>query len=437
MRPAKFILAIFLFALSSQVLSARINVVTLPRRDSVQLTIYNSVDLTMVKETRFLTLRKGMNHLEFSWANTLIDPTSVEFKALTHASEVEVLDVRFPPRVSNTLEWHIQSEVVGEVQVEIRYFTSGVSWSAAYVAEVAQNELSMKLNGAVKVTNNSGEDYENTQVRLIVGVIRLVEEISQLSRRGNETEGKMNKAYAAANTQQMFSLMDSMVLSQGATEKPREVSKESLSEYYVYTVEGRDTIPNGWSKMLPSFSKPGVAFASYYKYEKEQFGETVQRFCTFTNDTAGNLGSEPLPEGILHAFRLSPRDSLYTFQGASAFQYIPINEKAELNFGPDPEVRIHPKMMSWEKTDLRFDNHGDLAGWTVTEKWEVELQNSKEIPVMADVRRNFTGDWTLVSASNHEKLDATKVKFLIPLAPHSAQTVSYQLTLREGTNATH
>src|SRR5207244_9901908 len=56
-------------------------------RDSVQLTIYNSADLTLVKETRFLTLRKGLNKLEFSWANTLIDPTSVEFRALTHAED--------------------------------------------------------------------------------------------------------------------------------------------------------------------------------------------------------------------------------------------------------------------------------------------------------------------------------------------------------------
>src|SRR5438477_10700842 len=114
---------------------ARINVVTLPGRDSVQLTIYNSVDLTLVKETRLLTFRKGLNRLEFSWANTLIDPTSVEFRALTHADAVEVLDASFPPRVSNTLEWRINSDFAGEVQVEIRYFTSGISWSADYVAE--------------------------------------------------------------------------------------------------------------------------------------------------------------------------------------------------------------------------------------------------------------------------------------------------------------
>src|SRR6059036_4131674 len=138
---------------------ARINVVTLPGRDSVQLTIYNSVDLTLVKETRLLTFRKGLNRLEFTWANTLIDPTSVEFRALTHADAVDVLDVSFPPRVTNTLEWRIASEFAGEVEVEIRYFTSGISWSADYVAEAEKNEKLAGLAGYVRVNNNSGEDY--------------------------------------------------------------------------------------------------------------------------------------------------------------------------------------------------------------------------------------------------------------------------------------
>ena len=126
--------ALLLLATASQ---ARINVVTLPGRDSVQLTIYNSADLTLVKETRVLTFRKGLNKLEFSWANTLIDPTSVEFRAVTHADAVDLLDISFPPRVNNTLEWRIQSEFAGEVTVEIRYFTSGITWSADYVAESA------------------------------------------------------------------------------------------------------------------------------------------------------------------------------------------------------------------------------------------------------------------------------------------------------------
>ena len=92
----RFIIIVLL--LSAVAAEARINVVGLPGRDSVQLTIYNSADLTLVKETRLLTFKKGINRLEFSWANTLIDPTSVEFRALTNADKVDVLDASFPPR---------------------------------------------------------------------------------------------------------------------------------------------------------------------------------------------------------------------------------------------------------------------------------------------------------------------------------------------------
>jgi hypothetical protein len=168
-RPCWFRRIIWLCALllTTPVALARINVVTLPGRDTVQLTIYNSADLTLAKETRVLTFRKGLNRLEFSWANTLIDPTSVEFRALTHADAVDVLDVSFPPRVANTLEWRIQSELAGEVQVEIRYFTSGITWSADYVAEAGRTEKMMDLAGAVMLLPKSTTVAEGGTDRVV------------------------------------------------------------------------------------------------------------------------------------------------------------------------------------------------------------------------------------------------------------------------------
>ena len=39
----------------------------------------------------------------------------------------------------------------------------------------------MNLEGFVRVDNNSGEEYEDAQVRLVVGRINLVEKIAQLA----------------------------------------------------------------------------------------------------------------------------------------------------------------------------------------------------------------------------------------------------------------
>ncbi len=420
---------------------ARINVVGLPGRDSVQLTIYNSADLTLVKETRLLTFKKGINRLEFSWANTLIDPTSVEFRALTNADKVEVLDASFPARVTNTLEWRINSEVAGEVKVEIRYFTSGISWSADYVAEADRAEKLMQLAGSVRVNNRSGEDYENAQIRLVVGVIRLVEEIANLSNRGRPQD--RNSAPAPITTSSFMPSMprgemfDGMAKAAAVAEsKPREVVKESLGEYFLYTVEGRDTVANGWSKRMPSFVAKEVPIISYYKYERERWGDSVMRYYKFTNAVPSKLGKEPLPDGNVVAFRTVSDDKLYSFVGRTSVKYIPIAETVELELGNDQEVLVKPALMNWEKSDLAFDQNGNVKGWTTRETWKFEVQNSKEIDVVLDIRRNFAGDWGMATEQKFEKVDATKVKFVLPLKPREALSFTYELTTRHGSNVT-
>jgi hypothetical protein len=433
----KILLAAVACALVIPAAQARIAVVTLPGRDAVQLTIYNSVDLTMVKETRSLTFRKGLNKLEFSWANTLIDPTSVEFKALSHADQVEVLDVSFPARVANTLEWRISSEFAGEVQVEIRYFTSGISWSADYVSEAEKTEKAMSLAGYVRVNNNSGEDYENAQIRLVVGVVRLVEQIVNLAQAGKPV-GQALPAVTTAPAAPAARAMQMRLrgMAEKAAAAPAEVVKEEMGEYFLYTVGGRDTIPNGWSKRLPSFQAAPVPITSYYKYEKERWGDSVMRYYRFTNSVASKLGKEPLPDGQVKAFRLLTDDKLYAFVGRTEVKYIPVNETVEMELGNDREVLVKPTMTNWVKVDMDFDNNGNVKGWTTKETWQIELQNSKEIDVVVELRRNFGGDWTLVSAAPHENVDAHKVKFMIPLKPREKQTISYELTTRHGTNAT-
>ena len=437
MKPTLIILGTWALAATS---FARINVVTLPGRDSVQLTIYNSADLTMVRETRYLTFRKGINNLEFSWANTLIDPTSVEFRALAQADKVDVLDVSFPPRVTNTLEWRINSETAGEVPVEIRYFTSGINWSADYVAEADRGEKLMALAGNVRVNNNSGEDYENAQIRLVVGVIRLVEEIRQLAEQGRP--GAMPPSVTAPSAARLEGrlmyraamAMDAAM--EQAAAKPSEIVKEGISEYFLYTVEGRDTVPNGWSKRLPSFRATDVPVVSYYKFERERWGDRVLRFYQFKNDKPSHLGNEPLPDGLVQAFRFVTADRLLNFVGRTNVKYIPIDEKVEMELGSDLEVMVKPKLMDWQKLDIRFNKDGNVDGWTVKETWEFELQNSKDIDIILDIRRSFPGDWVLKTDAKYEKVDAHKVKFVRPLKSHEQQTFTYELTTRYGTSVT-
>ena len=167
--------AMLVSALTMLVMARNVDLSTVPARDTVQLTIYNSEDLTLVRETRRITFKTGINGLQFSWANTLIDPSSVELKFLTGADKLSLLDTTFPHDKPQMLYWNVISDGDVEAVVEISYFTSGISWSADYVFTSGEDETDMKFQGYVRVTNNSGEDYEDAQVRLVVGTINLVE----------------------------------------------------------------------------------------------------------------------------------------------------------------------------------------------------------------------------------------------------------------------
>jgi hypothetical protein len=296
----------------------------------------------------------------------------------------------------------------------------------------------MNLSGQVRVTNHSGEDYEKAQVRLVVGVIRLVEEIAQLARIKTGVYSVNAVGYVVLKqAENRFADAIDLAAAAGATmaQAPKPIVKEGISEYFLYTVEGRDTIPDGWSKRLPSFKAADVPITSFYKFEREFSGDQVRRFYRFTNSIASKLGNEPLPDGSVSALRFVSDDKLYGFVGRTSVKYIPVNEAVELELGRDQEVLIKPRLMDWQKSDVQFDNRGDVKGSTVKETWQLELQNSREIDVLIDLRRNFSGDWTLDTPAKYEKLDANKIKFLIPLNPKEKQTISYQLTTRFGTNA--
>src|SRR3954469_17396645 len=253
---------LLLISLAAQ--ARNVDLSTVPKRNTVQLTIYNSEDLTLVRETRAITFKKGANPLQFSWANTLIDPTSVELKFLSSAEKLEVLDTTFPHDKPQMLYWNVQSDLDGEATVEISYFTSGISWSADYVAVADKDERQMGIEGFVRVTNNSGEDYEDAKVRLVVGTINLVEKIAQLAQIPAQDLGQLDDV---KKNYYRFGAMrrsldradrdfDDYAQATPATrpQKPKEIVKEGLSEYFIYSIEGTETVRTGWSKRMRSFA---------------------------------------------------------------------------------------------------------------------------------------------------------------------------------------
>ncbi len=425
---------------------AKVDLVTLPNRESVQLTIYNSADLTLAREKRGLTLMEGMNELQFSWANTLIDPTSLEMIPQKNAGSIDIFDLTFPPRVRNLGLWNIKSGTSGKVPVEISYLTSGLSWRAFYLGTLSTDEKEMRLKGYVRVTNNSGEDYENAQVRLIVGKVHLIDQIAQLAQQqypyGRPGYGRYPESSSELRKKEVYEmkvgLMDLEEDYNGRRDQ-KDIVKEGLSEYFLYTIEGTETIPNGWSKRLPSFDTAGVPVVNLYKYEEERYGRGVLRFLSFKNDEEHKLGETPIPGGMIKVFRSVNKEKNLSYEGQSNFKYIPVEEDVELNLGAVQTVVVEPTLMEYHTENYRFDRWENISGWDEVRDFKIEIKNTREIPVKVEIQRNFnTTYWKIKNSGEfgkYEKVDVDTVKYTLELGPKSQKTLNYILTTFHGTRA--
>ncbi len=437
----RLILMTFLIVASSGIARAKVDLVTLPTRDTVQLTIYNSADLTLVRESRNLTLKPGKNKLQFSWANTLIDPTSLEMLPRANADKINIADLTYPPRVRNLGLWNIDSGVSGKVPVEITYLTSGLSWRAFYMGTLTEDEKTMRLQGYVRVTNNSGEDYENAQTRLIVGKIHLLDQIAQLARRqypyGRPGEVRpMSLATFGPKDKLELKAETTLTLDRTKGLAPKEIRKEGLSEYFLYTIEGKETIPTGWSKRLLSFEAKKVPVVNLYKYEQRRYGNSVVRFLSFKNDEEHKLGETPIPGGMLKVYRDVGDKGHLSYTGQSSFKYIPVDEDVELNLGAVADVVVEPTLMDYKTENYRFDRHRNISGWDEVHKFKVEVRNTRDIDVKIEIKRRFDTDYWKLEKGTHfkyyKKVDKNTVKFTLLLEPRTKKQFNYILRTYHG-----
>ncbi len=435
-----------LLLLAPVVAQARnIDLVTLPQRDKVQLTIYNSEDLTLVKETRSITFKKGINRLEFSWANTLIDPTSAYLRPLGHQKEIEVLDTTFPADRPEVLIWNVDSKFEGQVPVEVSYFTSGISWNADYVMVTDKDETKASFDGYVTVVNNSGEDYEGAEVRLVVGTINLVEKIRQLAPSSGKPVSEVTarlKDGAIRKELEMYdrngyaetvgSLNSDLVVTHAA-----RIVKEGLSEYFIFTVEGRQTVKTGWSQRMVSFRAKDVPFEVLYRYRPHQYGDRPVRFFILANDKEHKLGESPLPDGTIRVFRETGQGGL-SFYVAQSTKYIPTQEKIELNVGKDDQVVYERVVLDVQRQNFIYDEtvrqKPPVVGWDETRKWKEEIRNYRAKDIKIEIRHVLDGDVEFAPPAGGKLFDFQTVEYTLTVKPGEKLPLETSGTFHLGRN---
>jgi len=383
------------------------------------------------------------------------------------------------------LQWNIKSKMAGKIPVEIRYFTSGITWAADYVGIANEDETKLNVTGYVRVTNGSGEQYDNAQTRLVVGKINLVEKIADLARRPppgadvlekSRAESTVLSLRAADQKNALRDVVEEAEKMDGAKgEAPKQVIKQGLSEYFLFTIEGREDIKDKEPKRLVALKVDDVPLECVYKLSDRAGDQQFTKFYRFKNvkllDEQGkekklsameNMGLSPLPNGAVRLYS-EYRNKDLAYVGGTETKYVPIGDRVEVNVGADKDITIHRRLKDQKtsnvvvrqykrRLDDKFVLYYDLVDYDETLFYEEELVSGKPVLAKVEVERQFDANVVLWGseeqpkgwASNEagayvdlhtvagrvERVDQQHVKYFLDLKPGKKQAVQYSVTYK-------
>lgn len=383
------------YLMSPTAAQARIKLITLPLRERVEIQLDHQ-NATLVEEERVVPLLKTAgadepNQVDFSWANTAIDPETIVFRVIGPAEgnanagmEVKVLSVSYPPG-EQALVWQVGASQSGGARVRISYILGNLSKSFNYRAVASHDEKTLSLSQYMRLQNFANEEFlsnfdADKGANLWAGWGRKFTRPVGI----NETKEMLVEKFAAVPIRKTY------------TCNPAEFD-------YLDRPKNKLRVPMHY---------------------------------VLKNDKANHLGSGPMPYGKVRIFiePKDPKDAAMsaTFLGEDWGAFTPLDDEMKLYLGVAQDIVVVRTIEKSERKRIA----GNLYDFSVVVKYEIE--NFKDKPVVLDikenlrhVRREIPGysdngrevQWeilketTLDGGPDKEKTTVEDVLFHIPLPP--------------------
>ncbi len=307
--------------------AARVKLITLPVRERVEVQLDNA-SATLVEEERIVPLVKGENQVDFSWANTQIDPGTIVFRVVAPVGDkpldVKVLSVSYPPNEA-ALIWAVSSSDSGSARVRISYLLGNLTKSFNYRAVASKDEKSLVLSEYMRLQNFANEEFGSTN--LFAGYGKTFLKPIGL----NETKEMLVQKFEKVPVKKTYTA--------------------SLAEF-------------GW-------------------LDQAQQKLRVPMHYVLKNDKANQLGVHPLPHGKVRIFIDGGGPGGAAFLGEDWGRFTPIDDEMKLYLGVAQDIVIKRTV---EKNERKHKS-GNLFDQEVILKYEIE--NFKDQAVTLDVVENL------------------------------------------------
>ena len=456
---------------------------TLSDQQSVAVTIYNQ-DLALVKDTRKVNLKAGLNALALRDVSAQIRPETALLRSINAPGSLTLLEQNFDFDLltpHKMLEKYV-GKTVGIVKVHPT--TGAETVEQATVLSVNDgvvlkmgNRIETGLPGRVvfddvpanlrdrptlvtqiNVTqiNNKGATDQTVELSYLTGglawkadyVAELNEKENQLDLSGWVTltntsgasyknaklqlvAGDVNRVQPQMQPEMMMRKnMDVM-----ATAAAAPMAEESLLEYHLYTLDRPTNIMEAQTKQVALLSASGVPVrkelllqgADYYY--QGQYGEIgtkmkVGVFIEFDNKEASKLGM-PLPKGVLRVYKKDSKGNAQ-FVGEDNIDHTPKNESVRLKLGEAFDVTADKK-----QTDFKVLPNPQKGHNAFESAYELTLKNAKKDKVTVTVQEPISGEWKIVSESApHTKANSHLAVWKIDIPAEGSTTLTYRAQVK-------
>jgi len=345
--------------------AARIKLVALPERGSTSIRLDNPL-ATLIEEERVLTLQKGLNLVDFSWKGVSIDVDSIRLTLLTHAEDVTLLSVSYPPE-EPALVWGIYSEQPLEVQVRISYLLSQIDRLITYKGIAGTTETWMDLKMFLILRNFSGEDFEKAAIIL-------------------DEDQSYEKSIQHGETRQLLVL-----------------DKKRIPIEKVWTFDAR-TLP--WD---PEQLDTNVGIPVSYRVE---------------NRPLAGLGESSLMAGKVRIFQEDGHGSTI-FLGEDTTDVVPVGDKLEIYIGDSRDIVVTQRKMQEKKINIRRNKKNKIVLYDTDELIKATIENFKAKPATLTMIQHIPGQWEMVECNMaYTRKDAHTLNFEMVLPPHEKREVT-------------
>jgi hypothetical protein len=439
-------------------------------RKDIALTVYNQ-NFALVRDSRNLSLKEGLNRVSFSDIASQIEPASVYFKTLTNSAGSTILEQNFEydlVSADKLLLKYVDREIAVTTKDDNRYQGYLASYDAKQLVLVKE-----KTKGPIFMVNrenirniefpqlpeglitkptlvwslqNRTAEMQTVEVSYLTGGINWLADyvvnisgdekslalngwISIDNRSGADYENARLKLIAGDvhRAAERPKLARDAVMLEAKASTGTEFEEKAFFEYHLYTLQRRTTLKNNQTKQISLLTAGDIpmnkiytydgALYRYYYYDGWQgqpFNKKVAVNMEFKNSEKSGLGI-PLPKGKIKVYK-ADTDGSSQFIGEDLIDHTPKDETIALFLGNAFDIAGERRIM----------DHTKVARNTYRDTYEILLRNHKMEPVTVKIIERQWGAWTILQTSHtYVKKDANTLEFAVSVPKDGETKLTY------------